>query len=263
MLNNRFLMALLMWLLSFGMGHASEESKRLAADIPLFDMHMHIYPGLTPGELESRMTRNGVRWGGGVGAINPQIDTAPFQSLLKGHYFPTIGQAELAASFSRGGGGAMTNLENPMIARALASGERLFPQREAFGFGELILNNQTSSASAQFRRQVRVDSPVVRRMFDIASKHGVLVSLHIEPNPTTIQELRVLLKDYPTVPGVVSHCMTVSTGPSEMEALFAEFPQVYCELSSRSQNLIPHRPELQVYGPNFAKRDWVTSIEKL
>jgi hypothetical protein len=240
----------------------SAESRKLAAEIPIFDMHMHVYPGLTPSELEARMNRNGVQWGGGVGAVNPQADISVFKEHLKDRYFPTIGQPEMAASYIRGGVGAMSTLDNPMIKRVLSTATALFSKREAYGFGELILNNQNSNPNPQFRRQAQIDSPVVRQMFTLAAEHGVIVQMHIEPHSKSLQELKTLLKEFPKVSVVISHCLAVNSSPREMNALFEEFPQIYCELSARTQTVLARRPEAQIFGYEFAKSDWVVSIEK-
>lgn len=244
-------------------GHGlSAESRKLAAEIPIFDMHMHVYAGLTPTELEARMNRNGVQWGGGVGAVNSQSDIPAFKEHLKDRYFPTVGQPELAASYIRGGVSAMSTLDNPMIKRLLDTADVLFSKREAYGFGELILNNQNSNPNPQFRRQAPIDSAVVREMFNIADKHGTIIQMHIEPHSKSLQELKILLKDFPRVPVVISHCLAVNSGPREMNALFEEFPQIFCELSARTQTILARRPEAQVFGHDFAKPDWLASIEK-
>jgi hypothetical protein len=238
------------------------ESRQLAAEVPIFDMHLHVYSGLTPSELETRMNRNGVRWGGGVGAVTPQADMAPFLTHLSGRYFPTLGQPEMAASYMRGGVGEMGNPDNPLLARTLQLARDLFPQRAAFGFGELILNNQNSSPHPPFRRLAPIDSPVVRQMFALAAEHGVIVQIHMEPHEASLRELRGLLQAHPNVPVVISHCLAVTSSPREMESLFEASPQVHCELSARTQTYLTRKPEAQVFGPGFAKADWLASIER-
>lgn len=238
------------------------DSKQLAAEIPIFDMHMHVYPGLTPEELENRMNRNRVQWGGGVGAVNPKVDIGLFKQHLKDRYFPTLGQPEMAAIYLKGGVGAMGNPEDPMMKRALNTASTLFSKREAYGFGELILNNQNSNPNPQFRRQAQIDSPVVRQMFTLAAEHGTIIQMHIEPHHKSLQELKILLKEFPKVPVVISHCLAVNSSPREMNALFEEFSQVYCELSARTQTILARRPEAQIFGYDFAKTDWLASIEK-
>jgi hypothetical protein len=238
------------------------EAKKLAAEIPIFDMHMHVYAGLTPVELETRMNQNNVRWGGGVGAVNPQADIAPFKAHLGSRYFPTVGQPEFAASYMKGGVGAMGNPENPMMRRAIESGRRLIPAGQVVGFGELILNNQNSHANPQFRRKAQIDSPVVREMFAIAAEHGAMVQIHLESDSSSLRELASLLKEFSNVPVVVAHCLSVTSGPKEMEELFVSYPQVSCELSARSQTAQARRSEYQVFGDGFAKSNWLASIEK-
>jgi predicted TIM-barrel fold metal-dependent hydrolase len=246
--------------------HSSEptaESRQLARSTPIFDMHMHVYPGLTPAELEARMDRNGVQWGGGVGALSPKVDIAPFKAHLRGRYYPTLAQPEMAASFSQGGAAAMSNPENPLIRRSLERARFLFPRGEAFGFGELILYNQNSAASPSFRRQARVDSPPVRQMFEIADEHGLFIQIHIEAQAGPLNQLKQLMTAFPKVSVVLSHCLAMTSGPREMEILFDAFPQVHCELSARSQTVLTGPDAYaQVYGFGFAKPEWVKSIEK-
>lgn len=238
------------------------ESKKLASEVPIFDMHMHVYGGLTPVELEARMNRNNVRWGGGVGAVNPQADIGPFKAHLGPRYFPTIGQPEFAASYMKGGIGALSNPENPMMKRAVEMGRRMIPAGQAVGFGELILNNQNSHANPQFRRKSQIDSPVVRQMFEVAAEHAAMVQIHLEADSSSLRELATLLKEFPKVPVVVAHCLSVTSGPKEMEELFSTYPQVSCELSARSQTAQARRSEYQIFGTGFAKSNWLASIEK-
>jgi hypothetical protein len=61
---------------------------------------------------------------------------------------------------------------------------------------------------------------------------------------------------------VISHCLAITSSPREMKTLFEASPQVHCELSARTQTYLPRRPEAQVFGPDFAKADWLASIEK-
>ncbi|WP_157077129.1 hypothetical protein, partial [Curvibacter delicatus] len=58
------------------------ESASLAASVPIADVHMHLYRGLTPEELRAAMDRNNVRWGGGVGPVGPGYDPLEFGKVL-------------------------------------------------------------------------------------------------------------------------------------------------------------------------------------
>jgi len=238
------------------------ESARLAAEIPIFDMHMHVYRGLTPELLRDRMDRNGVRWGGGVGATTHFSDIRQFKDVLKDRYFPTLGQGEMARSYDQGGIAAMENEGNPFMQWAIEQGSTMLASRQAFGYGELILNNQNSSPYPPFRRRAQIDSAMVRRMFALVATHGGIVQIHTEPHSASVAELRNLLRDFPQVPVVLSHCMAVTTGPGEVEALFEASPQVHCELSFRSRTTMARLPAAQVYGFDFARPDWIASIEK-
>ncbi|MGN1055882.1 MAG: amidohydrolase family protein [Comamonas sp.] len=240
----------------------TDESRKLAASIPIFDMHLHVYEGLTPTELQARMDRNGVQWGGGVGALNPKSDIAAFKAQLGDRYYPTLGQPELAASYGKGGVAAMTDLQHPMIQKALSQAGQMLPSRQAYGYGELILNNQHSHPRADFRRLAAINNAVVQQMFALSAEHGGMVQIHMEPHPASLQELRELLQAYPQVPVVVAHCLAVNTSPQEMEALFEQFPQVHCELSTRTPLTHPRDRNVQVYGSNFVKSDWLQSIER-
>ncbi len=241
---------------------ADPASLRLAAEVPIFDMHMHIYRGLASPRLLATMDRNGVRWGGGVGAATPFAEIRHFREDLKDRYYPTLAQGEMAVSYSQGGVAAMENEIHPSMKWAIEQGPAMLSSRQAFGYGELILNNLNSSGVPAFRRRARVDAPIFRKMFALVAEHGGIVQLHIEPHSASILELRNLLRDFPQVPVVLSHCLAVTTGPSEVEALFDAWPQVHCELSSRSQTSMARLPAAQVYGFDFARPQWLASIEK-
>lgn len=70
---------------------------------------------VSPEKSESRMNNNGVRWGGGVGAVTPQADVKLFLLHLAGRYFPTLGQPKMAASYFQDGVPALADVETPMM----------------------------------------------------------------------------------------------------------------------------------------------------
>jgi hypothetical protein len=83
------------------------ESKKLAAEVPIADVHMHLYRSLVPADLLSAMDRNNVRWGGGVGPLAPGYDPKDFSKVLGKRYFPAGAMSEFYEMFQLGGESAL------------------------------------------------------------------------------------------------------------------------------------------------------------
>jgi hypothetical protein len=240
------------------------ESRRLAVDLPIADMHLHLYPDLTPGELQARMDRNNVRWGGAVGPINPRADARPFMAALGSRYIAMAGQPDFGALYREGGAEALANAEHPRFKAAMDQAEEDLKAKRIRGFGELILNNKTSHPDPTFRRKAAVDAPTVRQMFAAAARHQGVVQMHIEPDPDTLSQLEGLLNAYPTVSVILSHCLAVAEDPATPEAILRKYRRVYCDLSARSEPVMPPRlRNRMIFGADFAEARWLRLMEAL
>ncbi len=106
---------LVLWAVFAAMAHAQDDRearRKLALEVPIADMHMHLHMMMTPDDLLARMDRNNVRWGGGVGPVMPGVSTDRFIQLLGKRYVPAGAQPELMAIYTRGGTAEMVDAQS-------------------------------------------------------------------------------------------------------------------------------------------------------
>lgn len=243
-----------------GAADPTPDSRRLAAELPLADMHMHLYRGLTPAQLKDRMDRNNIRWAGAVGPVMPGIDPRPFIELLGGRYIPMAGQPEVHSVFSSRGAAALADAENSVFAAMIARADDLFRSGHIRGFGELILNNKASNPQPSLRRKAAIDSPFTRKMFEIAARNNGVIQIHTEDDEDSLSGLEALMKTYPTVPVILSHCLVVTKDTSMPERMLKSSPLVHCDLSARSASG-KGRADRRIFGPDFVEPQWLRLIE--
>jgi predicted TIM-barrel fold metal-dependent hydrolase len=248
-----------------GSGWAADptsESRKLAAEVPIADLHLHLFPDLTPDALLARMDRNNVRWGGAVGPAGPRSDPRPFITALGKRYIPMAGQPEFFIAYREGGTAAISTADHPRLKSMLERAAAELQAGQIQGFGELVLNNRTSHPDPTFRRKAAVDSPLVRQMFEIAARHRGVVQVHIEPERDTVAELEAVMTAHPTVPVILSHCFAVNLDTAMAEYFLKKYAQALCDLSARSEPVLP--PSLRarmIFGADFADPGWLRLME--
>jgi predicted TIM-barrel fold metal-dependent hydrolase len=249
--------------------HAQDTAaqRQLALEVPIADMHMHTYPGLTAEELRDQMDRNRVHWGGAVGATTygpygPNVQE--FIQTLGPRYIPAGAQPDFTVLYTTGGTAAMENAESPAFQSLLVRLEQEFANKSIRGIGELILNNRYSHPLPTFRRKAQVDAPTIEALFDLAAKHGGFVQLHMEDDTDSVASLERLLRKHPALPVILSHCMARATAASA-QALLARHPQLYCELSARSSVTLksPQLQPYQIHDASTANAAWIVLIEAM
>ncbi len=243
---------------------AADAMAQLALDVPIADVHMHLYPELTPEELLALMDRNKVRWGGAVDAFRPGIDREPFLKLLGERYVPGGGQSDYAAMYYRGGTSEMEDEQSPAFKKLLEKLDAEFEAKKIRGIGELILNNRNSHPDPRFRRRVDINAPPFRALYALAAKHGGFVQIHMEDDSSSIKGLESLIKIDPTVPVILSHCLNNASAATARE-LLEKYPNLYCETSARSSVLLwhPNFASFQIHNSNWTNPSWLALIEAM
>ena len=247
--------------------HAQDDRdarRKLAMEVPIADMHMHLHMMMTPDDLLARMDRNNVRWGGGVGPIMPGVSADRFIQLLGKRYVPAGAQPELMAIYTRGGTAEMVDPQSASFQSLQAGIQQAFEEKKIQGIGELILNNRYSHPSPPFRRKVPIDAPTFKALFELADKHGGFVQIHMEDDGDSIDGLENLLKQHARVPVVLSHCMARASARSA-RALLRKNANLYCELSARSSALLvaPVLHQYRIHDAERADSSWVTLMEEM
>ena len=246
---------------------AQNASKELAENVPIADVHRHVQRWVSPEQLKQQMQEQNVHWSGAVGAPFGPWDTEPYAQLLGKKYIATAGQVELSGIYAQQGASGLTDINLDTYKNLLQRSDQLFTAGRIKGFGELILNNQTSNPMVSFRRKVNIDSAPIEAMFRIAAKHKGFVQIHSEDDADSVDQIKTLAVKYPDVAIILSHCLL--TGNVDLvKSLLNQHPNLYCEMSARSKS---HYPNLDnerirtrvIYSEDFAKDEWIKLIDAL
>jgi Tat protein secretion system quality control protein TatD with DNase activity len=204
------------------------ESEALAQSVPIADVHMHFFPrdGLTVTQLMQRMQESHVRWGGGAGIYSTEM-----QAALGANYISALGFKEFAQVLMSSGQRGLQNSEHPVFVDFFKEAEVLLATGKARGFGEIHIDNKTTSnANDPFGRSIPLESPVVQRMYEIANEHKGFVQIHYDKSARTVEQIITMAQRYPKSLTIVAHCMPKGT-PDDMRKIFDSAPNVMCEIS--------------------------------
>ena len=206
----------------------SAEALEKARTVPIADVHMHTYAfqGPPAQAFLEQMDKNGVAWGGAVGDYRSDV-----AELLGQRYIAALGQREFTRVYRSQGQAGLIDPQHPVFVAFFDEAERLFAQGQAKGFGELHTDNH-QSGPRNFHRQIRTDNPVMRRFFEMASKHGGFVQIHSQRSDDFLADILKLTADYPQVLTILSHCLPLSR-PDDLAALFKQRANLVCELSAQ------------------------------
>ncbi len=264
MIFDRFI---LICLLAFSAAsHAQEkpvkvpESIELAKTVPIADVHMHTVDRFTSFHKE-QMDRNNVKWGGGVGPTgkNPP-STKDMQLALGNRYFFGLGQAEFTQVFFTAGADGLTHANSKAFVEMFKVAEGLLETRQAYGFGEIHVDNNNSSPSNNFRRKITLDNPVIRTMYEMANKHSSFIQLHMEADDANIAALKRYLLEFPQVNTVISHGLPYGK-QTLIRDLLEKHPNIYFELSRKGSVLNEKEVGQAFSARNGVKDIWLKSLE--
>ena len=171
-----FTLATLLAIASFTDAEAakvSKEAKKLAAELPIADLHIHPGSSVSPAEARDRMDKNGVRWAGAGGGAGGRAVWQAYAQKLGHRFIAFAGQAELVGILVDRKGGEVLRIEggieaiedanNPVIRALLRDAEEDLKAGHIKGIGELFVNNSHSSKYPAFRNKFQADAPVDAR----------------------------------------------------------------------------------------------------
>ena len=237
-----------------------QESIELAKTVPISDVHMHTVDRFVSFHKE-QMDRNNVKWGGGVGPTgkNPP-STKDIQAALGSRYFFGLGQAEFTQVFFSAGAEGLTNTNSQAFVEMFKVADGLLETRQAYGFGEIHIDNNNSSPSSNFRRKVTLDNPVVRTMYEIANKHSGFIQLHMEADDANIAALQRYLVAFPQVSTIISHGLPYGK-QTLIRDLLKKHPNIYFELS-RKGAVLNEKEAGQAFSTHHGVKEfWLKSLE--
>jgi len=227
----------------------------LARQIPIADIHMHLYGGKDANFYVKRMTENNVQWAGAVGG-GPKDSPLNIKTAIGQKYIAALGQTEFFAVLLSAGEKGLYDLKNPIFQSLFDQAEQGFRAGTVRGFGEIHINNVSPFSPSRGQRKIDLTSPVVLKMFEISQKYDGFVQIHTMSNSGFDQLLSVSAK-YPRVRLILAHCLPGATA-DEIADLFKKRSNLFCDLSATG----PIHRNQRVYSVAGPKGNWVDLIDR-
>ncbi len=246
------------------------ESMELAKSVPIADVHMHLV-NFSVDDHRAQMDRNNVRWGGGVGPASDQAASPDeARKALGNRYFFGMGQTEFQRVFFSSGAKGLIDPESIAFVEMFTIAEEMLSSRKAYGFGELHIDNSKSYSSYQFARKIKFDNPVVRKIYQLANKHGAFVQFHMQGDDENIQALARYLDEFPKAKTVLSHGLPYVSdvtyggdkGGRVLWKLLSNHPNLYLDLSRKGSTLTDKKAAQAFSKGAGPAGNWVKFIEK-
>lgn len=171
---------------------------RAAQEIPIADVHMHLYAGQDLSQTVETLNRNGVRWAGGVGRTEsraPEIES--LQALLGARYFPAGAMAEQTMIFLDGGAAALADSQTPAFRDLISGLETDLKNGRVGGAGELVVDNSRSSLMPRYRCKIAVDAPANLAIYALVARYRGYANIHMHADPDNVRRLETVLQTYP------------------------------------------------------------------
>jgi hypothetical protein len=239
-----------------GIAYAQPRSEAL----PLADLHFHAEQGLAPDAVLGAMDRAGVRWAGN-GAKGPDGLWRAFVEAAQDRFLPFAGQGAIGRRIREQGEAAWT-LKSPEITRYLESLEQGLRSGRLRGVGELFVNNQSSHSRSFQPTRYPADSPLMRRLLTLAATYHAPLSVHMDADPGSVEELEHLLPIDRNGLVIWAHC-GFWIEADQVQRLMDRHPNLFCELSYRDDRAHP-RGFQGVPITGFQRRlksDWKALLE--
>jgi len=244
--------------LAFAFSHSfaqpTAQSIELAKTIPIADVHMHVHnTSYSPSssDFKYQMEKNNVQWAGGVGDYQTYLANA-----LGNRYISAIGQDEFMNTRSES---ALVDPEH--FKSMFTQAEEMFKAGTLKGFGEIHSDNHRSG-SPDISRQIRIRSPAIEKMYEIANKYGAYIQVHAEYDTQFVEDLYYMSKTYPSTLTVLAHCLPRSN-PKIMDQFFTDLPNVVCEISGKNGPVHAGPFESgRMFDKDGVKPTWLDVIKK-
>lgn len=237
------------------------DSASLAKTVEIADVHMHLV-GQSVEFHREQMDRNNVKWGGGVGPTGSSWPKpSEMTQALGTRYFFALGQVEFSRVFFSVGPTGLVDPSSIAFVEMFAFADQMLSKREAYGFGELHIDNSKSFSTHQFARKIQFDNPVARKMFELANKHGAVLQFHMQGDDSANnEELSKYLNEFPNAKVVLSHLMPWSK-QLLLRELLSKHKNLYMELSAKG-SVLGAREAAQVFNRNGPKAYRLDLIEE-
>ncbi len=203
--------------------------------LPIADLHVHLgpvfWPNLSPQDILLIMDRAGVRWAGN-GPAGPDDLWFPFLQAAPDRFIPFAGRGPIRRLIQDQGEDAWA-LRSPEINRVLERLEDTLRAGRFRGIGEIHVNNLESPSPRFQPFRIPADSPLMKRLLALAATYQAPISIHMDAEPTSVEELERLLASNHKGVVIWAHCGWSRGDARLIRKMLAQHPNLFCELSQR------------------------------
>jgi hypothetical protein len=216
-------------------------AQETAANMPIADLHFHPENNKKPAELKDAIDRAGVRWFG----LGERIGGPPVMREYKEAFGDRLiafgGQSMMNQILIRGGSRAMEDPDDEQYRKILAYLDQGLGNKSLVGIGELFVNNRNTNSQERMRRKMAIDGPVIRGLYELATKHDAFIAFHMEGDADSVAQLERLAASNRKGRIILNHC-GINLPASEIDRLFTAHANLYCEISVRYPPMVRERP---------------------
>lgn len=236
-----------------------DESKTIIADV-----HMHPM-SQSPIDQLTWMNKNGVKWAG-LGAMR-RSNVERYRNIMGDRYIPFGGQGAMNEIYFQHGTDGVEDEHNEMFEAMMEELEASFEDEKIKGIGEIFANNRTTNPRPDFRRKTRIDAPTYRAMLDLVDKYGGAMSMHVQWDHDSIEQLGVLADHNPNGNIIWAHCGNDGSA-YDVRQVLKNHLNIYCDLSARSKPklsdwVINKRPRAEIFTSYSLNGSWQDLIEEM
>lgn len=229
----------------------------VVADLPLIDLHFHPDPAWGP-SLAALLDRLGVRTAGNGASVPDDIAQAEAERH-GGRVIVFAGGYQVRQLVSRYGQGAWT-VTAPEAERFLEELAENLRMGKFKGIGEIHVNNQMSNLPNAPQYRFPADSALMQRLWSLSATHGVPVSVHMDAERESVEEMERLLASDRRATWLWAHTGHYAE-PALVRRLLADHANLYCELSYRV-SISPSRAARPVDDAGLLQERWRMLIEE-
>ena len=239
-----------------------DESNMIIADV-----HMHPHPENHPIDQLTWMNRNGVKWAG-LGEIKGGRDLREkYRQAMGKRFIPFGGQSALNSIYIKHGIEGLEDLDNWMFKSLMNELEEDFASGKLKGIGELFGNNSKTNPKPKVRRKTRIDAPTYRAMLDLVAKYGGAMSIHVQMDKDSIEQLEILADHNPNGNIIWAHCGN-NNYAKEARGVLLRHNNIYCDLAARhapklKDKVIRKRPHSEIFTSQNLDNSWRELIEEM
>lgn len=264
----RGLAACVLCVVSGAVAAQAELGPEKAATLPIADVHFHAMPFMSGPDLVARMDARNIRWAGGAGAASqpprltgPQRDEE-LQALLKDRYIRATGLSEIAFAYRDERDPFFTAPDTPLQKRVLDTLEGHLKDGVATSIAEVHVNSRNSAPLPILNRKVPADSTLMMKLMDLSARYKAPLSVHMQFDPDSVQQLQALLQAKPDGILVLAHCGK-DTVAAQVRPILQKYPNVYCDLSFRNSPQESGRfPERIIFSKDSLDPAWRALVEE-